>query len=146
MSPLVVERISYGPRATIGLMRWSDVLLYTLEDAWANNKPMLSCIPDGVYRCRPRRFNRGGYMAVEVRDVPGRSNILIHRGNTADDVTGCLLVGRFLDAFRGVIAVLDSAWAWGQFFPVWGEREFDLVLKPIHPLAGTRAYQHQEET
>ena len=56
------------------------------------------------------------------------------------------LPGRLLDAFRGVIAVLDSAWAWGQFFPVWGEREFDLVLKPIHPLAGTRAYQHQEET
>lgn len=135
---LVVERICYGPAATLGLMRWGDELLYTLEDVWADNRVGLSCIPDGVYRCRPRPFYRGGYDAVEIAGVPGRTNILIHRGNRASDVTGCLVVGAELGALGGAPAVLDSAGAWRRFFPAWGGREFELELRPTPPLRGTQ--------
>jgi len=142
---LVLERISYGPRATVGLLRWSDTLLYTLEDAWRDNRRRESCIPDGIYTVRPRRFYRGGYDALEIAGVPGRSEILFHRGNTAADVQGCIVLGTGLDALNGEIAVLGSAAAWDRFFPVWGNRTFELTIKPIHPLEGTRAYVHREE-
>ncbi len=138
MPRLELHRICYGPAATVGLLRWGGELLYTLEDPWRANAVGVSCIPDGVYRCRPRRFHRGGYDAVEITGVPGRSQILIHRGNTADDVTGCILVGAQLGDLRGRIAVLDSAGAWSRFFPAWGRVEFELAIAPIFPLATRR--------
>ena len=136
-SRLRIDRISYGPNATIGLMRWESHLIYTLEDAWRDNAVGDSCIPDGVYPCRPRIFHHGGYPAVEVCDVPGRTTILFHRGNDADDVRGCIVQGIELDVLEGRIAVLHSAAAWAIFFPAWGGRDFELDIGPIDPALGT---------
>jgi hypothetical protein len=146
---LVLERIYYGQRddaltPTLGIVRWDDELLYTLEDRWNGNAIGDSCIPDGVYRCAPRRFNAGRYLAVGVDGVPGRTQILIHRGNVPTDVRGCIVLGTRLSTMLGQVAVADSAGAWDRFFPVWGHLEFDLVVKPLHPLRGTRDYVHQE--
>lgn len=146
---LILERYYYGEPAdaltpTLGLMRWGDELLYTLEDRWNANAVGDSCIPDGIYPCAPRRFNAGGYLAVGVDGVPGRTQILIHRGNVPTDVRGCIVVGSRLATMKGQVAVAGSAEAWGRFFPVWGGFEFDLVVKPIHPLRGTRDFVHQE--
>ena len=37
---------------------------------------------------------KGGYETFEVTNVPGRSRILFHVGNTAKDVQGCIALGR----------------------------------------------------
>lgn len=74
----------------------------TIERRWLNNAPNVSCIPDGEYPLVARTW--GGFFrkykkefghefVAEVADVPGRSSILIHRGNTESDVTGCIAVG-----------------------------------------------------
>lgn len=58
--------------------------LRTVELPWRGNATGLSCIPVGVYRCElvySPRFGR----AYEVRDVPGRTNILLHAANFAGD-------------------------------------------------------------
>lgn len=135
---LTLRRFFYGPDCTLGYLTLDSGLIYTLEDAWAGNAVAKSCIPDGEYRCKPRFFHRGGYSAIEVTAVPGRSTILFHRGNTAEDVQGCILVGTHLGSLGGTLAVLNSAAAWSPFHQRFGYDEFDLVVEPVPPLAGAR--------
>lgn len=58
-------------------------------------------IPDGLYKIVQRKH--GGFyarykkrfghtFAIQVADVPGFQDILIHMGNTKNDTRGCLLV------------------------------------------------------
>lgn len=138
MTPEVsLTRIFYGAAVTLGLLRWRGEMVYTVEDAWADNRRMESCIPDGTYRVVPRRFNRGGYDAWEITGVPGRTTILIHRGNRAADVTGCVIVGTELGVLAGDLAVLQSAAAFAQLARDFAGREFTLDIRPEPPLRGT---------
>jgi len=148
MAILALERYFYGvpgepDSATLGFLRWGSKFVYSLEDRWNDNAVGDSCIPDGLYRCRPRRFNRGGYEAIEVTGVPSRSLILFHKGNVARHVQGCIVVGMrpgVLDDPSGAddIAVLGSEQAFALLMADWGGIEFDLDVKPIPPLAGAR--------
>ena len=51
-------------------------------------------IPPGLWLCKARRYNRGGYDSYEVTGVPNHSLLLFHAGNDEDDTEGCILVGR----------------------------------------------------
>ena len=55
------------------------------------NKP----IPAGTYTVKlmPAKANPKHGVSWEVQDVPGRTDILFHVGNDADDSDGCILVG-----------------------------------------------------
>ena len=64
----------------------------TLELPWKNNERNVSCIPAGTYPLRPRTTDKfGAHFALD--SVPGRSGILIHTGNFASQIRGCILVG-----------------------------------------------------
>ncbi|MCS4157759.1 DUF5675 family protein [Salinibacter ruber] len=73
----------------------------TLELPWRENKNRVSCIPAGTYPVEYREAVESGsfgYDHFHVRDVEGRSYILIHRGNLYTQILGCILVGRkFVD-------------------------------------------------
>lgn len=136
-----LRRIAYSPGFTFGVMRVpGDRYVYTMEDGWADNRVGVSCIPDGKYRVVPRLFHRGGYMAWEVTNVPGRTHILIHKGNTAFDVTGCIVVGTELGAIGSFPAVLNSKDAWGVLHDALAGKEFDMTVRPLPPIAGTGAF------
>lgn len=135
---LTLRRIFYGPTCTLGYLTLDSGLIYTLEDAWAGNAVGKSCIPDGTYLCRPRFFNAGGYPAIEISGVPGRTTILFHRGNVATDVRGCVVVGAQLGVLAGELAVLNSAAAWSPFHHRFGYGEFELSIEPVPPLSGAR--------
>jgi hypothetical protein len=62
----------------------------TVERPWVRNEAAVSCIPLGEYDCSPRYYNRGGYEAVLVKDVPNRSYIMFHIANYPSDVQGCI--------------------------------------------------------
>ena len=58
-------------------------------------------IPEGVYKVKRRthggfydryRARHGHAFAIELENVPGFADILIHTGNTKEDTRGCLLV------------------------------------------------------
>jgi hypothetical protein len=67
-------------------------------------------IPAGAYVCKLLDHPVHG-LAWEVCDVPGRTGILFHVGNDADDSDGCILVGfGFSDA-----AITFSADAYKRF-------------------------------
>lgn len=68
-------------------------LCTTLEDAWKTNKQNISCIPSGKYKVK--KFNGFKFKDCwQIMNVPNRTHILIHTGNTHIDTSGCVLVGK----------------------------------------------------
>ena len=107
-------------QGTFGKMAGPGLFVYTMERPWRNNEPNVSCIPAGKYELRPRDYNRGGYPAVEVFAVPGRTHILAHIGNTIDDVQGCICPGLGYGVVHGQWAVTSSKAAFAELM-----RKFD---------------------
>jgi hypothetical protein len=114
--------------------------LYTCEEENQGNRRNVSAIPAGTYTCRRTIYHRYGYETFEVCDVPNRSRILFHSGNTEEDTEGCILVGLKLDVLPVVdedtgartrkLAVLQSRAAFAQFMSrLEGEDEFTLEVK-----------------
>lgn len=52
-------------------------------------------LPGGSYDCfrGKHRLKNGPIETFEVRDVPGHTGILFHRGNSYKDSDGCILLG-----------------------------------------------------
>lgn len=84
------------PGCTLGTLRIQTRNLVwqckTLELPWLNNKPQISCIPPGTYRCVRHTSEKFGKV-FRLLNVPGREGILFHAGNTARDTHGCILLG-----------------------------------------------------
>ncbi len=94
---LLLIRDNFTEEATTGeLFLNSEKFCDTLELPWKDNKRSISCIPTGSYEARlrlPRESATRNYIHLIVEDVPNRSYILFHRGNTAKDTRGCILLG-----------------------------------------------------
>lgn len=130
--PLI--RLAYLPTVTLGRLTLPDgVRLYTVERPWIENRPSISCIPEGEYECAPRRFFRGGYEAAEVLNVPGRSHILFHVGNWARDVEGCIAVVSELGCVNGEIGGSRSKPAFAEFMRQVGGAPFALTIDQVSP-------------
>ena len=98
----------------------------TCEDPWLDNKPFESCIPAGSYTA----FNHGSLKFGNVwklANVPNRTDILIHQGNTKKDTTGCILVGSRYGTLLGRRAILDSKKALMRLKVMLPER-FTLII------------------
>ena len=69
----------------------------TLELPYRDNQRSVSCIPTGEYKVRmryPRESATRDYLHLLVQEVKDRQFILFHRGNSAKDTRGCVLVGQ----------------------------------------------------
>lgn len=82
----------------------------SLELPWLDNARNVSCIPEGEYRCDLFESSRWGTV-YRVQNVPGRSAILFHAGNTTADIEGCILLGANRGILGGEEAVLISKMA-----------------------------------
>ena len=116
---LTLERFAYLPKRALGKLILheqsrptpDDLTFYTIERPWLDNRPNVSCIPDGTYTMR-RFFDVQGYRSSkridtefvwEICDVPGRTVILVHVANYEHNVKGCVGLGtNQLDGFAGV--------------------------------------------
>lgn len=92
-----IDRMALFDDTTLGLLSVEgEPVCWTLEDAWRANRISVSCIPDGSYELVPHdseHFHSVWRVTVGGKDVPGRTGILIHAGNSVDDTLGCILVG-----------------------------------------------------
>ncbi len=64
----------------------------TLELPWKDNERYISCIPVGQYEVKKHTSEKYS-QCFWVQNVPGRFEILIHRGNFFTDILGCILPG-----------------------------------------------------
>ena len=94
---LLLIRNKFSENSVIGeLFLNGERMCDTLENPWINNKKNVSCIPRGEYKVRlrlPRESATRDYIHLLVEDVENRSYILFHRGNTAKDTSGCIILG-----------------------------------------------------
>jgi hypothetical protein len=125
---IIVQRFLKSDDFTIGRLSIDDVLeCYVLEDEKRDLKVMHETrIPAGRYEIKLRTFG-GHHEKYKVRfkdihkgmlwlqDVPQFKDILIHCGNTDDDTSGCLLVGKTADLLKGTIG--QSTAAYSAFYP-----------------------------
>lgn len=103
-------RFAYMPDCTLGWMQYHGLRLATIERPWIPSPVhrgglnARSCVPDGGYRLTRHsgpRFPDTFALSSPELDVfineptvgAGRSAILIHVGNWASDVIGCIAVG-----------------------------------------------------
>lgn len=96
---LKLERLYLKSDYTIGVLyvdstRFCDTLEDRLRDLTKEVKvPGLTAIPAGVYEVVVNISPRFRRKLPRLLNVPGFDGILIHRGNTAEDTAGCILVG-----------------------------------------------------
>ena len=129
MIDVKIIRLEKTYQGTLGVMLVQDLAFcITLEPEDLDNQRRISCIPEGVYLCKRVQSPRFGN-TFEVTDVPGRSHILFHAGNTEDDTMGCILVGNTFDKLRGKRAVLNSGQTFKRFLKLLdGESQFWLTI------------------
>lgn len=90
----------YHKDCTLGRLSFGGFQCFTLELPDLGNAQSISCIPVGIYHAFKRQSPKNG-LVVELKNVPNRSFIQIHRGNYTRQIEGCILVG-------GSIAFLDN--------------------------------------
>ena len=101
----------------------------TLENPWVENQPNVSAIPAGSYQCELIDSPSKGKVYT-VRNVPGRTNILIHGGNTEVDTHGCILLGSGFGVLGGVPAIMASQLALSGFMAkMAGFPRFNLAIE-----------------
>jgi len=129
---LKLERKIAANGAVVGVLTGLSVPIYTLEDAWRNNQPNVSCIPPGTYNVKPHGWGLNTpfkYKQVwQIHAVRGRSAILIHAGNTHQDTQGCVLVGMGMQVTQLKSSVSDSRIAIDMLRKEIGERDFTLII------------------
>jgi len=107
---ILLERFIRCPEATIGSMSIDGVWhCWALEDmvrddpkpATPHNEDKVygaTAIPAGTYHVIVNLSPRLKKRLPRLLNVPGFDGILIHKGNTAEDTSGCILVGAKVDS------------------------------------------------
>ena len=108
MNTLRLERFIHSLAGVIGRIRLGDFWIFTLEPRWLSNQPNRSCIPLGNYEIK-RHIRPSGQPSILLLDVPRRTEILFHPGNTLRDTQGCILPGMDYEVTSEIARVFSSA-------------------------------------
>lgn len=146
---LELVRHAYLPEYTLGWLQAPEFVLATIERPWLPNpdgpggRVGESCVGDGRYQLRPHDSQRfpGTYaltnpaLGVYYQERPegqswGRTRILIHIGNRATDVIGCIAVGLEHGRLYGSRAVLSSRQAMDRLRELLGRETHELLIRP----------------
>lgn len=131
MKKLTLKRINSSSECVLGVLELDDKeICKTLELPWRDNQKNISCIPAGEYKLSPYPSAKFGEVYI-VNNVSGRDGILIHVGNTADDIQGCILVGDSYGKLNGKKAVLNSRQAFNLLKDTLGEEEYLLNVVDV---------------
>lgn len=130
---LTVLRLTRSPfMPTYGVLLREDGVPFalTLERPWLDNQRSVSCIqpPADTYRAVRHKSPRFGETFL-LQDVPGRSEILFHKGNIDDDTHGCILVGEQFNPVLGEDGITASKEGFAEFMAtVRGLNEIEVAI------------------
>lgn len=107
MKKYIIARITSTDNGTYGTIReqFKEPFAVTYELPWHDNKINISCIPPGRYLAKKAVYGRSKqkkyrYNSFIVVNVPGRTGIFLHIGNSIEDSRGCILMGELFDPVR----------------------------------------------
>jgi hypothetical protein len=98
---ILLERFSPEERQTIGnlyLLEDNGSMIdswFSLELPWLDNQKYISCIPIGNYTCFKHVSPKFG-PCLWIKEVNGRSEVLIHPANYYTQLLGCIAIGKDL--------------------------------------------------
>jgi hypothetical protein len=126
---------TYFPNGTNGEIIHKGVrVCFAIELPWLNNKPLVSCIPEGRYELVKWYTPKFG-THLRVLNVPGRDLIMVHPANDAvKELRGCIAPVSLLTAegkgLRSRIALgLVITLAYSAFDK---QEQVFLTIKSIH--------------
>ena len=100
-SNIKIKRIAFKDTYTIGRLTVNGLFISdTIEDkvrilnSIEDKVYGETAIPAGTYNADIYFSKKFGYKVIRLFDVPYFSGIYIHKGNTAKDSHGCLIVGK----------------------------------------------------
>ena len=116
MTPILeIIRLSETEQGTFGVLRiQKECFCVTLELPDLLNLPSRSSIPAQQYMC-VRHTSPRFEETFRVIEVPGRSGILFHPGNTMGNTEGCILLGQHFGKLSGDRAILNSGQSFRAF-------------------------------
>lgn len=137
MKALTLQRDCEVGDCTLGTLLAEDgsQIAVTLEEKWVDQDhnglgdKNVSRIPPGTYEGFHRNSPARGYIVPELKGVPGRGNIQIHKGNTTKDTLGCILVGTA--TVKGQPAISESKAAFAKLMAYLNGEDFTLTVKDI---------------
>lgn len=125
MTEVRIDRQGYTEFGTLGRLRVLTGLgvaftCLTAENPWRTNRPGESCVPEGRYELVRSFYHRGGYECFQLlmpggKEIPGRTHVKVHVGNSDHDVEGCVVLGEGPVVHRGHWGVGPSKAAFRAF-------------------------------
>lgn len=105
---VILERRIITTKGILGIIKRPDgvEICRTLENPYINNRPDISCIPEGNYLCT--RDYIGKFKHFKLQNIRGRSNIEIHCGNFEKDTKGCILLGEEWIFYKNELMITNS--------------------------------------
>lgn len=118
----------------MGVLRVNkQVFCCTLELPDLLNLSNKSSIPAQQYICQKTYSPKFNFNTFEVLNVPNRSNILFHPGNTKENSQGCILLGDSFGKLGNLRAVLNSGDTFKGFMSFFKlNNNFHLTVKEIY--------------
>ena len=130
---LILSRLTTYNNAVLGRLDGLSKTLWTVEDEWRDNQRGISCIPLGEYRVVPHGWEPVNPFKFkqtwQVTDVPKRTGILFHAGNSFNDTEGCILVGLGALITQKQTVTADSRAAISFMRQEIGQNGFTLTIK-----------------
>ncbi len=131
MKHVVIQRAWSDHRATLGMLTVvgeDHSPIFTLENP-LRETIVDSRIPDGQYECEPHSgtIHKDVYL---IKNVPERTDILLHSGNTEADTRGCILLGMVASTGGGIPRIDGSKIAVEKFRLLIGSENFILTIVP----------------
>jgi len=136
MKTLTLVRTESGPHGTFGLLSLGDRSWHTVELPWSGNVPRKSCVPAGEYLLVKHdsplvtRITKGRHTWTwMLKDVEGRTYILLHPANWPHELEGCIAPGLSRGVLNGLPAVLSSQVAYDEVMAAIGEGPARLIIQ-----------------
>ena len=132
MNIVELIRLEDSNEGVFGVLKINkEVFCVTLEPPDCLNAVEKSCIPAQQYICGRYQSPTYGETFI-VENVPNRSGILFHPGNTRRDTAGCIIIAEHFGKIRGFRAILNSGKTFREFMETMKDDKFHLTIKEVY--------------
>ncbi len=130
-NPVVITRKFDDGVQTLGDLDYGHFKCKTLERPWKGNKPNISCIPKGTYKCVYTFSPKFMKYTYEIKNVIGRSGIRIHSANYFFDLLGCIALGSGYENLNNdkQVDIINSRLTVNKLEAILNKKDFTLIIK-----------------